>query len=51
MVDFLKPDRYTSHLYASRIELHYIDNNVWARQTDIIGEHLKNWETIINIVI
>ena len=29
-------------MYDSRIKSHYIDNNVWTKQTDIIGKSVKN---------
>ena len=31
----------TSSLYDSRIKCHYIDNDVWTKQTDIIGRNVK----------
>ena len=26
-----------SHMYASCMDFYYIDNNVWTKQTDILG--------------
>ena len=37
-------------MHESRIEFRYIDNNVWAKQTDNIGKQCQKLEYSVNIV-
>ena len=40
-----------SHLYDSRIKFYYIDNDAGTKQTDVLGKHVKNRVTAVNIVL
>lgn len=41
----------SSDLYDNCIKLHYIDNNLWAKQTDFTCKNVYNIGTAVNLVL